>query len=274
MFKKYTCNDNYFLQDTAEVFYWAGFIAADGWIELHNKRYKRLGIELAAKDNSLLQEFKKAVDFNGPTRKRTRGKCNSAGIIIRSDQLFNDLARFNIVLRKTHIYTFPEWLIEHPLVNHFMRGYNDGDGSFYINKAHQLCFCLRGTEKFLETFDDILKTNCCLEKNKKPRLNSGTYMLEFVSTRKVCKIRDFLYKNSMPKIQLERKYNIVYGDRFINLPKDFRFKPAKGTNMITGEEIMLESIKEGEEFGFAKSGICSCCKGKSAYHKGYTWEYI
>ena len=34
--RKYFCNDNYFKNLTIENCYWAGFIAADGWIDRKN----------------------------------------------------------------------------------------------------------------------------------------------------------------------------------------------------------------------------------------------
>ena len=212
----YNWNDNYFSKDNADVYYWAGFIAADGCVKLNSKKYKQLSIGLSRKDHEHLEKFKKAIEFTGQIYK-IAGNYDSSQIAISSGKLFDDLARFNIVPRKSLIYTFPKWLIDHPLVNHFMRGYNDGDGSFYISKKKdrnidQLYFSLRGTKEFLCIFNEILEDKCKFKKHKEPRLNSGIYCLEFGGNIKVRKIRDFLYKNSAPEIRLERKYNISFGD--------------------------------------------------------------
>lgn len=274
---RYIWNDNYFSLDTPETFYWAGFIAADGCVKLHSNKYKQLSIGLAKKDHNHLEKFKKTINFNGPIHKIARKDGNSSEITISSAQLFDDLARFNIVPRKSLIYTFPEWLIEHSLVNHFMRGYNDGDGSFYTSKKKyridQLYFSLRGTKEFLSVFNSVLERNCKFKKHKEPRLNSGIYLLEFGGTRKVGKIRDFIYKNSTPEARLERKYNIAFDSQFINLPKDYKFKKVIGINMETGKSIQFDSMKAAEAQGFLRQGISACCRGVSNYHKGYIWRY-
>ncbi|KKM82018.1 hypothetical protein LCGC14_1323760 [marine sediment metagenome] len=227
---RYTCNDNYFQSDLPDVFYWAGFIAADGCVKLNNKKYKQLSIGLSQKDHYQVEKFKKAIDFNGPVHKITSQGYDRSEISISSAQLFDDLSRFNIVPRKSLIYMFPEWLIDHSLVNHFMRGYNDGDGSFYLSLSkgrtvEQLYIALRGTKKFLTTYKQILEQNCKLRKSdKKPRLNSGIYTLEYGGTRAVGQIRDFLYKGSDNNIRLDRKYIISHDARFMNIPENYRFK--------------------------------------------------
>ena len=131
---------------------------------------------------------------------------------ITSKEIFDDLSRFNIVPRKSLIYTFPEWLINHKYVNHFMRGYFDGDGSFYvINKnkeTPQVGFSLRGTQDFLKTYRSIFESNHLVkEREKDIRINSGIGVLEYGGNKVVNNIKDFLYKDS--NVCLERKRSIV-----------------------------------------------------------------
>lgn len=217
---RHSCNDNYFAQDTPDAFYWAGFIAADGCVLLKDKKYKRLSIGLAQKDHEHLEKFKSAIEFTGPIAKSSfnHGKYFKSEIKISSVQIFDDLARFNITPRKSLVYTFPDWVAHNKLVNHFMRGYNDGDGSFYnsvrADRKTQLYFSLRGTKDFLNIYNNILETECDFEKHKSPRLNCGIYCLEFGGNIKVRKIRDFLYKGSDKSIQLQRKYNIAFSDQY------------------------------------------------------------
>lgn len=212
----YTCNDDLFSQDTPESFYWAGFIAADGCVKLHNKKYKRLSIALEQKDHIHVEKFKRTISFTGPVHVIERKDCTSSEICISSEKIFDDLARFNIVPRKSLILTFPEWLEKHELVNHFMRGYFDGDGSFYTSigknrTVKQLYFGLRGTKEFLMIYKNILERSCELKPNdKKPRANSGIFTLEYGGNQKVKTIRDFLYNNSINETRLDRKYNLAY----------------------------------------------------------------
>jgi len=277
---EYIWDDNYFSQDTPEVFYWAGFIAADGCVKFKGNKYKQLSIGLAQKDFEHLKKFKAAINFDGPVHKISRKDYSGCEITISSSQMFDDLARFNIVPRKSLIYTFPKWIAAHQFANHFMRGYNDGDGSFYVpakrrkgRTIKQLYFSLRGTKEFLSVFNTILETNCEFKKHKEPRLSSGIYCLEFGGTRKVAQIRDFLYEGSTKNTRLVRKYEIAYDDAFVNIPEDYRYKKVIGTNMKTYEKVMLKSMKDGERLGFCRHSISMCCSGKHKYHKGYTWKY-
>lgn len=277
---RYSWNDDFFFYDTPESFYWAGFIAADGCVKLKSGKYKELSIGLANKDHIHLEKFKAIMDFTGPIHKigiNTGGYKSEMSI--RSDKLFNDLARFNIAPKKSLTLEFPQWLVEHPMANHFMRGYFDGDGSFYIPKLKgdreikQLYFSLRGTKDFLITFKNILEKECeFVHSVKKPRMNSGIYTLEYGGNRKVLKIRDFLYNDSNKEIRLDRKYNIAHSEKF-DLPKDFKFKPVVGKNIETGEEVFFNSMKETEKAGFCRVGVSCCCRGKYSQHKGYTWKY-
>jgi len=275
---RYSCNYDYFSQDTAEVFYWAGFIAADGCVKLHSKKYKCLNIGLSQKDHAHLEKFTKAIGFTGPIRKMTSERYYSSTVCILSAQLFDDLARFNIVQRKSLIYTFPKWLIGHPLVNHFMRGYNDGDGSFYKSipsgsrTVIQLHISIRGTKDFLTNYKHILESNCKLRKsNNKPRINCGIHMLEYGGTRAVGRIRDFLYKDSTESIRLDRKYNLAYDDVFINIPENYKLKPVIGKSIETGDELQFDSINDAGKNGFSIVSISNCCRGNQKYHKGYVW---
>ena len=279
---RYKCNEDFFKQNTLESLYWSGFMAADGCVKLGNKKYKQISMELSSKDRGHIEKFKEVIKFDGPiSTKMANGKYEAVEIHISSDKLFNDLARFNIVPRKSLILTFPEWLIEHELVNHFMRGYFDGDGSFYCQKlegnrtVRQLMFSLRGTKEFLTIYKNILEKKCKLETNdRKPRLNSGIYTLEYGGNRKVQKIRNFLYNNSVVETRLDRKYNLAHSESF-NLPENFNFSPVVAINIETDKNIFFKSISEAISVGFIGSRISFCCKNGNKYtHKGYTWKYL
>lgn len=205
-------NPDFFSKDTQESFYVAGFIAADGSVH-GGDQY--LGIILAIKDKDHLYKVRDAM---GSEHIISEGKTNigekwykRCRIRIGSKKLVSDLKRFNIVQNKTKIYTFPEWLEDHPLVNHFMRGYMDGDGCWRIHDTGvhpRSIFKLRGTEAFLSSFLQVLGNNCNIDISKK-RLgaNGGTSTLEFGGNIIVSKLADFLYKDAT--IYMDRKYEIA-----------------------------------------------------------------
>lgn len=51
-----------------------------------------------------------------------------------------------------------------------------------------------------------------------------------------------------------------------------RYKPVKGTHLITGEIIELESMSSDSRFD--PRLLSAVCRGKRRHHHGYKWEYI
>lgn len=135
----YNCNHNIFCTDTEQSFYLSGFIAADGCI-MSKGGSKILSIGLSNKDKSHLEKVRNALGAENTIRdydvKASKQNPNwkdtvKSEIKISSAQIYQDLKRFNVTERKTHTLTFPDWMKDHPLRHHFIRGYIDGDGSFY-----------------------------------------------------------------------------------------------------------------------------------------------
>jgi hypothetical protein len=221
---RYDCNHYFFSDDNEKSFYIAGFIAADGCVKIHKKGNSFIvQIGISKLDKNFLEHIKSILRAEAPIRdfiiknSKLNSKWNDtwkSELSITSKQMFHDLSRFNIIPCKSLTYTFPEWLINHPLKHHFMRGYNDGDGSFYIprlaegKKTKQVYFSLRGTPKFLEIYRSILEKECDLEiRNKSIRISSGHGCLEYGGNGIVTKIANYLYKDAT--IYLPRKYDVV-----------------------------------------------------------------
>jgi len=223
--KRYSVDELFFDNETEASFYWAGFIAADGCVKyrkVRNSDVYELQIGLAIKDLDHLKKFKKDIDSTAPIhqyiiknskRNPKWNDCETCQITIVSKYIFESLAKFNIVSRKSLIYTFPDWIINHQLANHFMRGYFDGDGSFYKQlgkdrKAIQTYFCLRGTTEFLETYRSLLESNCDIVHRESPiRVNNGIGALEYGGNTVLSKIARFLYKDAT--IYLDRKREFI-----------------------------------------------------------------
>ena len=219
---KYTCDHDFFICDNEETFYIAGFIAADGCVKARRGKLNPsiVALALGVQDETHLERIRCAMKVGNPLSKKIVKNSlrnpewkdsEERELAFTSVKMCQDIRRFNIVPRKSLIYTFPEWLIEHPLVHHFMRGYNDGDGSFYINpgvNTPQVYFSLRGTPPFLAVYRSILERECSLpERLKKIRVNTGIGVLEYGGNGVVGKIVDFLYKDA--NIFLPRKHEIA-----------------------------------------------------------------
>ncbi len=209
----YSCDHNFFKNDNEKTFYIAGFIAADGCIK---SRRPELFIGLSRNDRKHLELINNTLKSTYPIKdfliKNSKRKASwndtwSSQLSINSKQICLDLQKFNIVPRKTSIYEFPKWLIHHDLVHHFIRGYFDGDGSFYFN-GNTKCFSLRGTYNCLDNIRKILEIKCNLPKNEKSiRISSNHPILEYTGNN-IINIVYFLYKDAT--IYLNRKYNKIY----------------------------------------------------------------
>lgn len=92
------------------------------------------------------------------------------------------------------------------LINHFIRGYFDGDGSISITKSNrQPHLNLLGSKSFLSTVQKIL-VNVCGVSYTKIRKSSQIYSMSYGGKLNCKAIRDYLYKDST--IYLERKQKI------------------------------------------------------------------
>lgn len=232
----HSCDHDFFSRDNEETFYVAGFMAADGCVKDRKGKYgntrPEVYIGLAQTDKDHLEKIKQLMKAETPIRdfliknSKRNPKWNDtwkSEICITSKQMVEDLKRFNIVPRKSLIYTMPEWLKTHNLKYHFLRGYNDGDGSFYIPKlkngrvAEQIYFSMRGTPQFLTDVRYILEQECDLEeRNKDIRISSGHGVLEYGGNGIVGKIVDYLYQDAT--VYLTRKYEIAMMAKKLNEP--------------------------------------------------------
>lgn len=222
----YKCDHEFFSKENEESFYLAGFIAADGCLKDGKTKYNgtryEVYIALSSKDKGHLEKIKNILNAETPIRdyliknSKRNPKWNDtwkSEINITSKQMFDDLVKFHIVPRKSLIYTMPEWMKDHPLKHHFLRGYNDGDGSFYWQlsegrKEKQLCFSLRGTPEFLTDVRSILEQECNLKVRDNPiRISSNHGVLEYGGNGITKKICDYLYQDAT--IYLDRKKNII-----------------------------------------------------------------
>jgi hypothetical protein len=200
----YDWNKKFWDEDNETVFYWAGFIAADGC--LTNKYSSQLAIGLAEKDRDHLERFKNDIQAQHPIKSTNH---HSVQLSIHSTSLKKQLSRFGIVPRKTKILKFPNWLKKHELACHYLRGYFDGDGCWSISspnaKVPQFSFSVIGTEHFLNGYRDVLCLNGI--KHKQLYQCGNVKRLNYGGNCTVSRIRDVLYKDAT--LFLQRKLDVV-----------------------------------------------------------------
>ena len=263
----YNCNHYIFSTDTENSFYLAGFIAADGCIMSKGKG-KVLSIDLSSKDNAHLEKIRNALEAENPIHNyevknsKQNPKWNDiikSSLRISSSQIYSDLQRFNITERKTHTLTLPDWMKDHPLRHHFIRGYIDGDGSFFHNlgkkrSVKQVFFSVRGTTAFLTSLRSILEADLNLEERTKDiRINNGIGVLEYGGNR-VCKaLAEYLYRDAT--IYLDRKREAAFAFQEWDMKEFFE---DKGISKEALEESYLRTksiSKTAEELKSKQSTI-------------------
>lgn len=125
--------------------------------------------------------------------------------------MINDLKRFGIGPRKSFTYVMPEWMISHPLRHHFLRGYVDGDGCFYLRKDKRKGgdikishgFNLTGTSQMLKQIQKMMMS----ESKAKIRISNNIGSLTYSGDKNVKIIANFLYNED--HICLQRKKDMI-----------------------------------------------------------------
>ncbi len=133
----HSLNQNYFQDiNTEEKAYWYGFIWADG--SVRDKYYLRLTIQKG--DIEHLKLFRTALKANDYEIKYLKKNC--VELTVSSQKMINDLAKINIVRRKSYKDLKP--IIDQKLFLPFLLGLIDGDGhisKYYINITNTEATC-------------------------------------------------------------------------------------------------------------------------------------
>lgn len=161
--RKYRVNDSFFDNiDTEQKAYCLGLFCADGYYSTRDPR--QLGIDLDSEDMDVLEQFKKALEFEGPIRK-------ASGTMRRiqwtSQQHVTQLQNIGVVRCKTTKLGHLRQRIPPPLQRHFARGYFDGDGGWVwslegdksaSSYRRKLSVSIRGTPTFCRYLNSMLLT--------------------------------------------------------------------------------------------------------------------
>lgn len=209
--RKYTLNQHYFdTVDTEEKAYFLGLLYSDGYNGIDRNR---ICISLQEPDKGILDKFRFAIETFKPLRfiKGKNENCkNMYSMEISSKHMSKRLEELGCVQAKSLILKFPtkEQVPAH-LLQHFIRGYFDGDGCFCVYKPKsrenkRYTICIVSAETFCASLKKYLFENANISsfvyKEKNNRL-SARLIINGQQTRIFL---NWLYKNST--IYLERKY--------------------------------------------------------------------
>ncbi|MEJ6497999.1 LAGLIDADG family homing endonuclease [Pseudoalteromonas lipolytica] len=155
---RFAVNDECFSEESIESAFWAGFIAADGWVDGD----KRIGLSQHINNEPILIDFAKYLDF-GNTLSYRISASNAVMVELRftSKVIAKSLKQFGIVRRKSLTLSPPKFS-QSTNVLAFIAGYIEGDG--WVRKYYQRnnkCFCIglcSGSKQFIEWAHNEIKS--------------------------------------------------------------------------------------------------------------------
>lgn len=202
--KKYDVNELFFENiDTKEKAYFLGLMMSDGSVS-----DRSIIISLQKKDKSILEKFKKTIEYTGPLVLQVSKNINhqSSSILrIYSKELVKSLSTLNCSKGKTYTLRFPD--IKEEFYSHFIRGFFDGDGCITKTKSGYY-FSITGNKNFLLDLNNILSKCININPCKISRKNKSSELfgaIQYAKNSDLLKIRDYIYKDC-EDIYIERKY--------------------------------------------------------------------
>jgi hypothetical protein len=219
--RKYTCNHHFFdVIDTEEKAYWLGFIMADGCVSGN-----ALIVSLAEKDTEHLHRMASALEATHPVKDKIKssgyGDFLNCRLHLTSSELVAGLADKGVHPRKSNTCEWPKG-VPADLEHHFVRGYVDGDGSFFTTRD-SLGFSAIGSISFIASLQTTLMRECGLGLTRlyqKP--NSPVTSVRYGGNRQVSRIGAYLYKDAT--IYLERKRSVVRSLEHLARVPSYAFK--------------------------------------------------
>ena len=204
---KYEVNHRYFFDKNIDSCYWAGFIAADGFID---NNYSRIAIKLSLKDKPHLDLLKNKIKTQSPIRtfenKSSGAKRTFSQLDIFSKQIKRDLySNFKIGANKTFTLQPPD-IDDNLILNlSYITGLIDGDGTVCLNRHKKKSITLLGNFELLNWSKSQL--NKIIDVSNISIIPKGN-IYSFKFTGKRCDdFKKFIIDNKF--IYLERKWNKI-----------------------------------------------------------------
>lgn len=216
-FHHYNLDEHVFdVIDSEEKAYWLGFLMADGY---NHANKSAICLRLNAIDTEILEKFRAFLKSDAPIYNFRRQTAYSSKendykeVRVNSVHLSKRLAELGCVQRKTYILEFPSFIPDN-LMNHFIRGYFDGDGCISIinrnnrksenSKTYQ--FTIAGRREFLLEVQKHLAKNANVVVNPlKTQPNNFAQIIHYGGFNVVLRLLNYLYKDAT--IYLKRKHD-------------------------------------------------------------------
>lgn len=227
---KYFIDKSFFFQQSEELAYLIGWIAADGSLGINSNRVE---IDVKSIDKEILEQLRTIIKSERPikTYPRKDGYTGSK-LWFENKIIYNELLTYGLVPRKTYSENYlPPYRLNKKYWKHYIRGLFDGDGS--VTKTTSLTWKIISTNKtILEAIHDFLldetniKTNITEEVKETPIYTIYAYGKEA--------IRIFIYMYSNTDLCLKRKK-----EKFINLINE-----SSSAREFVSQEIGIKKYAE------------------------------
>ena len=206
--QQYYKNKDFFKNETSDMAWLLGFLAADGNV---SKNGNRIRIELSFADREILERIKKVVEIDNPIYARQDKKgFNFVSLDWSCKEHKEDLTKYGIIPNKTSVLAPPRELNPKFYID-YIRGYFDGNGTINLNKgknANSLRWGICGASK--EMLKWILKI---LEEN---------YNIPSVNLHKDTSRNKDFYSFVYSTNSTKKNYSILYTENslFLKRKKD------------------------------------------------------
>jgi hypothetical protein len=231
-------NKHAFTEQSHEMFYWIGFLMADGNVYIQRRfkkhgptekpswdtRYK-LSIGLQSRDKGHLEKFSRFMGCDPDKKVRYEQNNRAVRIEFESRDLIESVMHYGIVPKKS--LTAKPINIPEEYARSFILGYYDGDGNFSKATCQTATVVIDGSEGVLEYIKKHLQKYLHFESRVAP--NRSIFRLGIWGALKVQAVLDYLY-NGNETLCLERKYNQYrsFVDGFTLSPYHSQFSRAMG----------------------------------------------
>lgn len=191
--RKYSIRENYFAAiDTKEKAYILGLLYADGCNFVNGEQTK---VVLELTDFSIIEKINNILQPDKKVRKiKHKVGKDSYRMEICCLKISQDLIRLGVIPRKSLNLKFPD--IKECLVQHFIRGYFDGDGGV-SRKGNSLSVNFVGNKQFLEQLQSILITKLAITKTKILQNTVSTaFNFAFSARQDIKNFSNWLYRDA------------------------------------------------------------------------------
>lgn len=225
-------NERYFQDiNTERKAYFLGYLMADGNVTIRHNSQPSISLEIHEKDKYILNILKEELQTNNSVNLSCKGRTTYL-LRVHSSLMAKDLAKYGVVPHKTGIEQFPILLLKEEFIQHFIRGFFDGDGWFSISHYGDYSKMTIGFAKNVIMLTDIrnyLYKNLGVTLVKVHEYNDltkgypGYGMLMFTKRQNVLDIGNFMYKDAT--IFLDRKYEIY--KKMLTIPRGRIGRPRR-----------------------------------------------